>query len=1275
MTFEFSLQTAILGALGSSAILAATLGYLWRIDSSRRALLFWCLAFVAQSLRLAAQLGVTMGISALWFVTDVLFAVVTLFIWLGTCALSGHRSRYRFLAGLLALALLWNFLASRQELSFLARTLPLYGIATAVMLQAAASLFLLARTLPGIGYRGLGILFGLLGLHYLDYPFLRTVDWFAPIGFSLAATLMLCMGIAMLFITLRRQHVELVDAASRLQQESFERRETEYRYQTLVDELDEGIIVVGCNDQVITANPSASRMLDVPLDELRGSAIRARPLSLFCEDGSALAETDYPLYRALRNGTPCAAEIYRLIRGDGRSLWLTINAHPLVRDGEVLPYAAIVSFSDVSERKVAERNLLASELRFRSIFEAVSGIAVQGYDPSRNVIYWNRTSEQFYGYSRDEALGRKIDDLIVHSNDAENFRRDLDRSVARGQAPEAGECSAKRRDGSLLSVYSTQVLISNLAGDPEIYRIDIDLSDIQRLQQEVQEFSERFRAIAESSELGVVVTDKAANFVYCNPRYLTLVDSTMEEIHSGAWITHLHPDDREPMRQRWRNAVATHTGFSMERRVILGDGGLIWANAHIVPIHSLQGEFRGFVATVEDITARKNAEEALRRNEEKFRATFDQAFQFIGLMNTDGILLDANRTALAFAGIAPEDVIGKPFAESPWWHEPEAREKLLNAIALASNGELVRFETTHTDHKGVRHYIDFSLKPVIDSTGKVQLLIPEGRDITPLKAAEAALRASEARFSGAFHASLDYITISRLDTGEIIDVNEAFERITGWTRDYAIGRTSSDLGIWVSSTCRQEAIDKLKREGYLREYPMQLGTKSGAALECVLNASLINVGESQLLLGVVRDVTAQRRAEEILRQSEENLSHIVHYSPASLVITDAETGRIIDFNLAWQALLGYTREQVIGKTSLEFGLWADEADRARLYQELADNGGQIDRFECCYRRADGSLLYVLNSGRQFDIGGRPSYLWSVTDITPRHELEERMAALNSELEERVEARTEELRHAQDELIRAEKLAALGALVAGVAHELNTPIGNSVMVASTLHEKTVDFLALVADGALKRSSLNTYLEAAETASDLLLRSLSQARNLVASFKQVAVDQTSDQRRRFDLREVVVEILTTLSPTLRKTPFTISIDIPEHVVMDSFPGAFGQVITNFVTNALLHAFDGRSAGTIAIRAELSGKDQLVMTVSDDGIGIGDEDLRRIFDPFFTTKLGKGGSGLGLNIVYNIVNRVLGGKISVESCLGMGTTFMLTMPLCAPGSINNNDSQKQG
>lgn len=1271
MAFDFSLQTAILGTLGSSLVLSATLAYLWRQEPAQRALLYWSLAFAMQALRMGAQLGVTFGHPALWLVVDILFALMTLYVWLGACHLSGWPTHLLRIGTALATAIAWQFIAIDQELSFAARSLPLYAIACGVLLASAAAAFRLARLHPDVGYRGVGILFVLLGLHYLDYPFLRPVAWFAPIGFSIAATLTLALGIAMLIVTQRRQQFALQGATARLTEETKSREVQELSYRTLVDELDEGIFLIDRQGMVFNANPAAARILNLPLDALRGHSINEHRFVLKLEDGSPLPVADHPMRRALVDGKPTSGLSLHVIRPDGTGVWMTVNTHPLIRPGEETPYAAVVAFADTTARHAAEQRLQASELRFRSVFEAVPNIAVHGCDERGSLIYWNSACERFYGFSRDEALGRPLESLLAPPGRDANLRAHLMECFAGREAAPPGECLRRCRDGSTIEVYSSEVLISNLQGKSELYAIDLDLSEIRRLQSELQEYSDRFRALTESSELGIVVADAAGSFVHCNARYLELVDSTLDEVRAGTWIEHVHPDDRDDLRNRWQQAVKTQTGFVSERRVVCADGHCQWARAHITPIHSTNGDFHGFVATVEDITARKEAEAALRQSEAKFHATFDQAFQFIGLMDLDGILLDANRTALSFAGITPESVLGRPFADSPWWSEPEERAKLLAAIERARNGELVRFETMHRAADGLTHNIDFSLKPAYDADGKVTMLIPEGRDITNLKAAEKALRESEARFAGAFHASLDYITISDIETGRIIDVNEAFERTTGWSRHEAIGHTSAELGIWPRLERRDEAIALLRERSYLREHPMQLGIRDGSIIECVLNASLIEVDGSQLLLGVVRDVSQQKVAAEALRKSEEKFSRIVQYSPTALVTTDRETGVVIDFNRAWQEMLGYSREQAIGRHSTDFGLWVEPGDREKLYRAITQAGDILDRYETRYRRADGAIVYALVSGRLFDIGGRPTYLWSLTDITLRHQMEERMAQLNSELETRVDQRTAELRLAQDELVRSEKLAALGSLVAGVAHELNTPIGNAVTVASTLHDKTGEFAELVNGGTLKRSALNGYLESATKASDLLLRSLAQARNLVASFKQVAVDQTSDQRRRFDLGEVVGEVLMTLSPTIRKTPISVIVDIPEGIVMDSYPGPLGQVVTNFVNNALLHAFEGRLAGTVIIRASPTNEEEVRMTVSDDGNGIPEADQRRIFDPFFTTKLGRGGSGLGLNIVYNIVTTVLGGKVGVDSRVGAGTTFTLKMPVSAPVTRNQDIS----
>ncbi|MES2899299.1 MAG: two-component regulator propeller domain-containing protein [Pseudomonadota bacterium] len=254
----------------------------------------------------------------------------------------------------------------------------------------------------------------------------------------------------------------------------------------------------------------------------------------------------------------------------------------------------------------------------------------------------------------------------------------------------------------------------------------------------------------------------------------------------------------------------------------------------------------------------------------------------------------------------------------------------------------------------------------------------------------------------------------------------------------------------------------------------------------------------------------------------------------------------------------------------------------------------------------------------------------------------------------------QLQDTQTQLVAQEKLAALGSLVAGVAHELNTPIGNSLLMASTLQEKT-DAMARQFDAqGLRRSDLQSFIGASQEASALIMRSLLSAVELVNSFKQVAVDQTSAQRRKFKLEVATHEIVATMMNQVRKCGHAIAIDVPGEIEMDSYPGPYGQVIINFINNAMLHGFAERTGGQMRIEARCLAPGRVRIAFSDNGCGISPEHQARIFDPFFTTRLGQGGSGLGLNITYNIVTSLLEGQIWVESSAERGTTFLLDLPL---------------
>jgi signal transduction histidine kinase len=247
---------------------------------------------------------------------------------------------------------------------------------------------------------------------------------------------------------------------------------------------------------------------------------------------------------------------------------------------------------------------------------------------------------------------------------------------------------------------------------------------------------------------------------------------------------------------------------------------------------------------------------------------------------------------------------------------------------------------------------------------------------------------------------------------------------------------------------------------------------------------------------------------------------------------------------------------------------------------------------------------------------------------------------------------------QHQMVESEKLAALGGLVAGMAHEINTPVGIAVTAASHLVDKTDELRAAWQAGSMKRSTLDRFIAGVEDAGRLILANLERSNELVQSFKQVAVDQSSEARRTFAVREYLEDILRSLRPSLKRTPHLVEITCDPGVTITSYPGALAQVVTNLVLNSVVHGYAEGVSGRIRLSA--SGRDGGVRLVyADDGRGIADDVRQRIFEPFFTTRRSSGGSGLGLHIVYNLVTQQLGGTITVTSAPGEGTEFTVDIP----------------
>ncbi len=439
----------------------------------------------------------------------------------------------------------------------------------------------------------------------------------------------------------------------------------------------------------------------------------------------------------------------------------------------------------------------------------------------------------------------------------------------------------------------------------------------------------------------------------------------------------------------------------------------------------------------------------------------------------------------------------------------------------------------------------------------------------------------------------------------------------------------------------------------------------GFVISALIAALLLAFGRSSRLAEKLRVTLDEQRAFQ---------------DSASVGIALFVDGQIARCNRGMEEMLGYGPGELLDKpiqilSGASGEVFAIQPQQRRWQGELE------------LVRKDGSAIWCLINGKAMDAADlSKGGVWVVQDISARKQTEAALVDAKDGLElslvelEQQKAHAESahsdlsavlatLKQAQNNLITAEKMASLGALVAGIAHELNTPIGNSLLTASALADMVADFEKKYAEGGIKRSLLEAHLADSKLACEIMTNSLRRAADLITSFKQVAVDQTSDQRRPFDLCDVVRDTLATYAAQLRRVNCETRFDAPPSLVMDSYPGSVGQVLSNLINNALLHAFEGRTSGAISITVRQLDAEHISMVFMDDGIGMPPRILHQVFDPFFTTKMGQGGSGLGMNIVYNIVTGMLGGTIEIESAAGKGTRVTISVPTTAPNRDNEN------
>lgn len=554
------------------------------------------------------------------------------------------------------------------------------------------------------------------------------------------------------------------------------------------------------------------------------------------------------------------------------------------------------------------------------------------------------------------------------------------------------------------------------------------------------------------------------------------------------------------------------------------------------------------------------------------------------------------------------------------------------------------------------------------------------------KRASRAVRESEKKYRELFDHSPDAMAVRDAVSGELLETNPRFKTLFGYTTEEARQITIADLSApeaGLTPALLKARMEIVMRDGF-NAFEWHQRRKDGSTFWSEISMMRVEIAGRTCTLSTVRDISDRKLAEQLAHDMEYRIRQIYENLPIAVFAIDADH-RVTFWNPQMTRLTGVPAHEVVGTTDSWRGIYP--TPRPCLLDVLVDgaNADDLERYYPGRLRRSAVVAGALEGEDYFTNMDHSKGMWgrycaaplrdekgnitgaieTLIDVTQLKRIQTNLEDLNRELEARVEARNQELQRAMGQLVQSEKLAALGSLVAGVAHELNTPIGNVMAVASTLTEEAAEFSNKLLSGAARRSDVEKGAKRLLEASTLIERNATRAAKLINDFKEIAVDQSSTRRRQFSLRAIVEEVLHTTQPIFKGRGVHVNVDIPDDLTLDSYPGPLEQILTNFLTNSVHHGFDGRDAGQIVVRASLAGE-RVLLDYKDNGCGIPATSLPHIFEPFYTTKLGRGGSGLGMYIVYNLVHNVLSGSVTVQSQEGQGTHITLDLPRVAPASV---------
>lgn len=956
----------------------------------------------------------------------------------------------------------------------------------------------------------------------------------------------------------------------------------------------------------------------------------------------AASEAEVRKFRETGRVGPYEKECFRK---DGTRRWLVFA-------GSSLGDNACVEFCvDISDRKRAEQALADEAVRHRILVEQSSdGIVV--INEHGAVCEANHRYAEMLGYTPDEILRLHVWDWDTQWDRAQLLEmiRNVDEAGSRF------ETRHRRKDGSFYDVEISNNGVT-IAERKLVFCVCRDISQRKKAEEQLRKLS---RAV-EQSPASIVITDLQGRIEYVNPKFVEITGYSFEEARGqNPRILKSGELSSEVYEELWRTITSggEWRGELHNRRK---DGTYFWEYAVISSVKDDAGHITHFLAVKEDVSARKQAEKALRTSEDLLR-------QMGRLAKAGGWELDVatgeGQWTEEIARIHDLDLGARSTRELfTTCYRGESRERIALAVENAiSQGVAYDLELEFVSTKGVRKWVHTIGEPVLES-GRVIKLRGTLQDITERKQAEAALRSSQELY----HSLVEQLgqPLFRLDRdGRITFANSSYCASMKRSLSELMGKSDFDLfppdlaaNYWADSRYVLETgqtFESLERhlgpegqESFVHVAKMPLRDSHGniVGLQCLF-----------------WDVTSQHLAERALRESEKRFLTAFQSSPATAVITSLATQQIREVNAAFCQLSGYSREELLGQTCLGCGLWAYPSERAEMMR-LLEEKGSVRAFEIVLRTRFGELRTLLYSTEPLQLAGEPCLIASGVDITERKQAEEALRRMNTELEERVAARTEELRQAKEKADAANRAKSI--FLANMSHEIRTPM-NAVL----------GFTQLLLNDASTKPSQRDYLTRILRSGEHLLNII----NEILEMARIESGQITFNPVAFDVPGMLHELesMFSLRAEAQQVSFAVEVaaGMPRFLLVD--PTKLNQIFINLLSNAFKFTPPG---GRIALRLQAApespGQIRLKAEVEDSGPGIHPDDAARVFEPFFQTLSGRaaGGTGLGLSISRGFA-RMMGGDLTVLSEVGAGSRFQfeLLLPLAEPGELPHNGPRPQ-